>query len=87
MSRWHNESRPLARLKAKVRATQPLCARCGQPWDPTVHWSHPQAFSLGHIIPKSRGGLDVESNVRAEHFGCNRAASDRETLVTPSDEW
>ena len=55
MSRHHRgHATPLRRLAAQVRAEEPNCGRCGQPWNPNAHWNQPDAFSLGHIIPVSQ---------------------------------
>jgi 5-methylcytosine-specific restriction endonuclease McrA len=42
-----------------------LCGICGRQVDPT-------SFEIDHIIPVSRGGLDLMSNVQLAHRSCNR---------------
>ncbi|TAL08223.1 MAG: HNH endonuclease [Nitrospirae bacterium] len=36
------------------------------------------AFSIDHIIPLSKGGDDIFSNVRATHYSCNSRRGNRE---------
>lgn len=88
-ARHPNGTRAGRRLAARVKAEESVCGRCGKPIDPDLHWQHPQAFTLGHIIPYSqRPDLALDrSNVRAEHRSCNRDTGDRDQLVTPSEDW
>lgn len=90
MSRHHRgHATPLRRLAAQVRAEEPNCGRCGQPWNPNAHWNQPDAFSLGHIIPVSQAPhlKLARSNVRAEHRQCNSEASWGDTRITASEQW
>lgn len=38
---------------------------------------HPQAATIDHIVPISRGGQDVRVNVQLAHFLCNSLKSDK----------
>lgn len=87
MSQHHWSDRAYRKLAAQVKAEEPHCGRCGQPIDPELHYLDPWAYTMGHIIPKSQGGRDERTNVRAEHRRCNMLAGDRATLVTPSEQW
>jgi 5-methylcytosine-specific restriction endonuclease McrA len=58
-------------LKRIARIEQPDCWLCHKPIDWQAHWMHPTAFTLDHVIPKSRGGTDHPDNVRSAHRRCN----------------
>lgn len=55
-----------------------LCGRCGQAIDATLHYTHPGALTIGHVIPISKGGTNVLENLRPEHRRCNLSAGNRE---------
>lgn len=42
----------------------------------TYRFPHPRSLSIDHIIPISRGGDDVKTNVQAAHFTCNASKRD-----------
>jgi 5-methylcytosine-specific restriction endonuclease McrA len=48
-------------LRRQVLAEEDRCWRCGSGVDLTV----------GHVTPRSRGGLNVRSNLHAECAHCN----------------
>lgn len=55
-----------------------VCGICDQPINPgLVGQVHPDAPSIDHIVPLSRGGDDTPANVQASHFGCNAGKCDR----------
>lgn len=65
-----------------------LCWRCRRPIDPTVSALLPGGLTIGHVVPRSRGGSDGLDNLAPEHRRCNLAAGDREprpqpVIVTP----
>lgn len=51
------------------------CYLCGQAV-PKVHWNHPLALTLDHVIPRVLGGPDTAANLRVAHRACNRAKWD-----------
>ena len=57
---------PWDRLRAQVLADEPLCP-CGQP-----------ATTVDHIVPRTSGGTDARSNLRALCAGCHATKSARE---------
>lgn len=54
-----------------------ICQLCAAPVLPFVRWPHPRSASIDHIVPVSRGGPHVESNLQLAHLGCNSAKRDR----------
>lgn len=70
MSRWGG--RKVAELRALVLATYPaVCRICRQPIDVTLPATHPMGVSVGHLVPRSKGGTDAIENLRPEHLSCN----------------
>lgn len=59
-----------------------LCGLCGEAIDLTVRYPHPRSFTIDHVLPLSKGGLDVLDNVQAAHFHCNTSKRDDVTAVT-----
>ena len=43
-------------LTARVKATEDVCALCGEPVDKTLHYLEPRAGVIDEDIPVSRGG-------------------------------
>lgn len=54
-----------------------VCQLCDDPVLPFVRWPHPRSASVDHVVPVSRGGQHVESNLQLAHLGCNSAKRDR----------
>ena len=53
----------------------PVCALCGEKLEFNVP-SHTSRFvSVDHIVSRSKGGLNVFSNVQLAHWGCNSRKS------------
>lgn len=48
-----------------------VCGICNEPVDMELRFPDVMSASLDHIIPLSRGGGHVRSNVRLAHLGCN----------------
>lgn len=48
-----------------------LCGICAAPVDRSLVWPDPQSVSLDHVVPLSRGGAHVLSNVQCSHLRCN----------------
>ena len=44
---------------------------------PRVTNDRSSQFSLDHLSPRAKGGVDCPSNIRAAHFGCNASKKDR----------
>lgn len=55
-----------------------LCWLCGEPF--TNHGDG--APTLDHVIPRSKGGVRANSNLRLAHRRCNHLRGDR-----PAEEW
>lgn len=79
-------SRLQARNRRILQRDHGTCQLCGQPVDTTVHWTHPNAPQVDHIIPIRHGGPDTDNNLALTHRRCNRAKSDR-IDHTPSRHW
>lgn len=47
------------------------CGLCGSSIDPAHRAPSPDAPSIDHIVPLSRGGTHTLANVQAAHLGCN----------------
>ncbi|AHU88878.1 HNH endonuclease [Trueperella pyogenes] len=52
------------------------CAKCGQPIDITLRYPHKMSGSIGHQLPRAKGGSDRIENLRPEHLTCNVSAGD-----------
>lgn len=48
-----------------------VCQICCEPTDRVVHWRHPRAPSLDHIIPVKLGGPHTRANTQCSHLMCN----------------
>lgn len=62
-----------------------VCGICNEPVDMGLKFPDAMSASLDHIIPLSRGGGHVRSNVRLAHLGCNArkcARLDEEFITT-----
>jgi 5-methylcytosine-specific restriction endonuclease McrA len=62
------------------------CQICGKKVNKNLRGRHPMAASLDHIVPVSKGGKHVRSNVRLAHWICNlrkgnRVANDQLLLI------
>lgn len=53
------------------------CAKCGAVIDLWRKHPDPLSPSIGHQLPRSRGGSDDLGNLRLEHLRCNEAAGNR----------
>ena len=60
--RIHNPQNDRLRL---IKSLGARCACCGE----TVWWN----LTIDHIVPKSRGGKDVRSNLQVLCWGCNKS--------------
>lgn len=64
--------------RAKILATQEVCAICGKPVDKTLKSPHPLSATVDHIIPVSKGGHPSDlANLQLAHRCCNRDKSDK----------
>lgn len=89
------------RLREQVLATEDTCAICGQPVDKAIpYWSrqddgtrrvNPQAASIDHVQPVSRGGDPwLRGNLQLVHAWCNTSKLDgrrRAPRREPSRRW
>lgn len=67
--------------RAKILATQDVCAICGKPVDKTLTYPHPLSATVDHIIPVALGGHpSAINNLQLAHWTCNRQKSDKMNL-------
>lgn len=50
-----------------------FCRLCGLPIDIRKHGNRPDAVSIDHILPVSRGGTNTLDNLQLAHLACNHA--------------
>jgi 5-methylcytosine-specific restriction endonuclease McrA len=48
-----------------------ICGICNEFIDKELKWPDVKSVSLDHIIPVSKGGSHIRTNVQASHLGCN----------------
>lgn len=67
------------RFRRIIAADQPPCHVCKQPILYDAHYLHPLSFTIDHITPIARGGMQVDTldNIAAAHRKCNRDKSDK----------
>ena len=53
------------------------CGICLRPMAMSRAVPHPDAPTIDHILPVAEGGVHSRANVRAAHFRCNSARSNR----------
>ena len=59
------------RLAKQVLSEEQACWLCGEP-------AHPDdPLEVDHVVPRSKGGATVRSNLRAAHASCNRSRGGR----------
>lgn len=70
--RYANGARRRA-IRARLLATQNVCALCGRPIDKSLRTPHPMSAEVDEIIPVSKGGdpLDIR-NRQLVHRVCNQ---------------
>jgi hypothetical protein len=54
-----------------------ICHLCGEEVDRALPPLHPQAASCDHLLPRSQGGTDRQSNLKLAHRICNEERADR----------
>lgn len=54
-----------------------ICQLCGEDVDPAVKFPDSRAATVDHVVPISRGGDHVASNLALAHFSCNAAKGNR----------
>jgi len=62
---WHNNNRVALSNRTLFRRDKNLCAYCGQNF-------HTSALTRDHVIPTSRGGPNIWTNVVAACASCNK---------------
>ena len=68
----HKRQKKSPSLKARVYFRDSgECQICHQSIDTTIKYPDPLSLSLDHILPRSQGGTDAQSNLRATHLVCN----------------
>src|SRR5690625_189169 len=53
------------------------CQLCGGQVDMELKWPDPGFPSIDHVIPLSRGGSDLKTNIQLAHLRCNIAKGDQ----------
>ncbi len=48
-----------------------ICQICSKVIDLYIRYPDSESLSIDHIIPVSKGGMTIESNLQIAHFGCN----------------
>lgn len=56
--------------RARFYKKDPTCALCGE------HIEDVRKSNIDHIVPKSKGGSNSNSNLQLTHKTCNRAKGD-----------
>lgn len=63
-----------------------VCQICQEQVDPSLSWPDRRSPSLDHIVPLSKGGAHVRSNVQLAHYGCNAGKQARpQRSAKPAD--
>ncbi len=57
------------------------CQICGKPCRRDVNGRHPEGATVDHIVPFSKGGNDLKSNVQCAHLRCNLSKASK-TAIT-----
>ncbi|WP_182359460.1 HNH endonuclease [Tomitella gaofuii] len=67
-------------FKAEATERELPCWLCGQPIAYDVHYMHPDAFSVDHMLPVSTHPEHAEdaANLRAAHRHCNIVRQNKE---------
>ena len=70
-------------LRRQCQRTGAPCHLCHHPFDFTLEWSHPMAFTADHITPVARGG-SMTGPLLPAHRSCNsrRGAKPLEQTTT-----
>ncbi|MBM0237734.1 HNH endonuclease [Micromonospora sp. ATA32] len=81
---WHKRRAVLRNADAESFSAREIfirdrwkCGICGRKINPKLKHPHPRSSSLDHIVPISRGGGHVRTNVRASHLACNLLRGNR----------
>jgi 5-methylcytosine-specific restriction endonuclease McrA len=78
---WHlarkpiDPSRPIIRPIVRFRILERdgwRCYLCGTLIPKASRWPDPFAGTADHVVPRSKGGPDLDANLRAAHWQCNR---------------
>ena len=75
---------PRRRGANKIRRLRPRllgrfegrCGICGRVIDLTLHYLHPLALTIDHIVPLAAGGSDDDANLWPAHRHCNEDKGD-----------
>ena len=54
-----------------AKRDQWVCQICRRPVSPEIRWPDPQSGSIDHIVPVSKGGAHLRSNIQLAHLACN----------------
>jgi hypothetical protein len=83
MAMYRNDRAYVAKreaLKRQAKKTGAPCHICKNPFDFTLDWKHPMAFTADHVDPVGMGGSMI-GELRPAHRSCNSRRQ-----MTPLDE-
>lgn len=66
-----NARKSRERMRQLITKYRGLCALCGEQVD--FRLDSPRCATVDHIVPRSRGGLDVPANWQLACYACNQA--------------
>jgi 5-methylcytosine-specific restriction endonuclease McrA len=72
---WCGQYEPISKVLVFQRDSY-RCGICGEQTDHTVDFPDPLAPTLDHVVPMSKGGPHLYSNVQCAHFECNKRKAD-----------
>lgn len=69
-------------LKRRARRLDLPCHLCGNPFDWSLNWKHPMAFTADHVDPVGTGG-SMTGELRPAHRSCNSRRQTKPLEQTP----
>jgi 5-methylcytosine-specific restriction endonuclease McrA len=78
-------------LKRQAKRTQTPCWICHKPFDFTLEWKHPMAFTADHVKAIANGG-SMTGELRPAHRSCNSRRGAEKPVKTfppvdPGEDW
>lgn len=75
-------------LRRKAKRQGLTCWLCGEPFDWSLPYTHPRAFTADHVAPLARGG-SARGPLRPAHRSCNSRRGDgrREERMPTTRRW
>jgi 5-methylcytosine-specific restriction endonuclease McrA len=75
LGKWKRSERQYRRIMDRDAWT---CQLCTEPIDPNEKYPSSWQGTLDHIVPRSKGGSDHDTNIQAAHLFCNGVKSDHD---------